>query len=984
MISFLAGKPNPSTFPFSSISVTLKPVADEEPETLTVETDALNEALQYGPTAGLGGLVNWIEDMEEKVHSRPRDGSWRVSLGSGSQDLINKAFQSLVNDGDSILLETPVYSGTLGLLAPEAAKLVEVSTDTSGLIPEALEELLATWSEKRPNDRFPKLLYTIPTGANPTGCSTPLDRKVKILAIARKYNLLILEDDAYYFLHFDKPNQAPSYFELEARDGATTGRVVRFDSFSKILSSGMRLGFMSAPKPIVDIVDLHTANTNLQPNSTTQAIVLALLSKWGYEGFIQHTARVAAFYKAKRDMFESYAHKHLDGLASWVSPDSGMFLFLKLNLPAPYDSEKLIGTAAMEKGFLAVPGVSFMPSKSTSAYVRASFSLATEDDADVGFSRLRENGIKTLLQYHPWNECKTHERILEELGGDITCIQETKITRERLDKSMAVMSNYDCFYSFFRSKPARGIHGTAIFSKRDVAVPVKAEEGLGASLLPTALPLEERIGGYPNSWDLDITEEEMNVLDREGRTTVCDFGMFVLINLYCPNETNEDRLVFKNNFNDMVDRRVRALIKAGREVIVVGDLNICTTKLDSAEAAESTIPRAPGVPEWADHRPRKWLRDFVGPDGPMIDITRKYHPHRKGMYTCWNTKIDARPSNYGTRLDYILITPALLPWVRDSNILPNIVGSDHCPVFVDFHDEIEIEGRGKVSLWSEMNRGTRDDPRPEPPAFAAKFYDEFSGKQQLLSSFFSKRDPNAPLPVASTSKLPVQPSASAPVVSSNGTALAVTSKAVSSSQPVRSASSSNATSGLSSTAKGKRKQVEEEAKPAKSGQQSISSFFKPPPKPEPVPKKKKKKVSKPDGTIDRASSASSTASGSNTPLLALPPADLTNDEDGPPEDFDWRDESGMAAASASSAAAWSKLFTPKPLPLCDGHKEPTKLWTVQKPGLNKGRRFYLCARPVGPAYDQGQAKIHVNPEYRCNFFEWETNVTRPVTASTKK
>lgn len=139
--------------------------------------------------------------------------------------------------------------------AHEGASL-EVSTDTAGVCADALEEILSTWSTKYPTKRFPKLLYTMcasylllvsfsselpapsPTGSNPTGCSSPLDRKEKILALARKYNLLILEDDAYHFLAFDSETQAPSYFELEARNGGTTGRVVRFDSFSKILSSG--------------------------------------------------------------------------------------------------------------------------------------------------------------------------------------------------------------------------------------------------------------------------------------------------------------------------------------------------------------------------------------------------------------------------------------------------------------------------------------------------------------------------------------------------------------------------------------------------------------------------------------------------------------------------------------------------------------------------------------------------------------------------
>ena len=98
-----------------------------------------------------------------------------------------------------------------------------------------------------------------------------------------------------------------------------------------------------------------------------------------------------------------------------------------------------------------------------------------------------------------------------------------------------------------------------------------------------------------------------------------------------------------------------------------------------------------------------------------------------------------RPSNYGTRLDYILVTPGLLPWLKDADIQRDVVGSDHCPVYLDFHDSVELPGRGPVQLWDEMNPNRkRGEPLPEPPAFASKFFDEFSGKQQTLNSFFAK------------------------------------------------------------------------------------------------------------------------------------------------------------------------------------------------------------------------------------------------------
>ncbi|KAK4055303.1 hypothetical protein OIV83_000586 [Microbotryomycetes sp. JL201] len=410
MVSFLAGKPNSETFPFSSLKATIKPVVPGgKEEEIIVQGSQLSEGLQYGPTPGLQGLVKWLEVLQERKHNRAKDKTWRVSVGSGSQDLLNKAMCSLVDPGDSILMESPCYPGTLGLLTPLEANLVEVPTDNNGLNVDALEEVLDSWSTKRPNERFPKMLYTIPTGSNPSGCSAPQDRKERVLALARKHDFVIMEDDAYAFLAFDTSKQAPSYFELEARDLSSSldgangyaqpqvGRVLRFDTFSKILSSGMRIGFVTGPPQIVDVLDLMTSNTNLQPNtnlnaplvailsSTTAAIALALLNKWGIDGFFEHTKRVAKFYDEKRAMFERIAHKHLDGLATWL------YLNLKLTEDGSAgDSFDLIANTAVEKGVLAVPGKGFSPTGAVSSCVRVSYSLATEEDAELGFARLAE------------------------------------------------------------------------------------------------------------------------------------------------------------------------------------------------------------------------------------------------------------------------------------------------------------------------------------------------------------------------------------------------------------------------------------------------------------------------------------------------------------------------------------------------------------------------------------------------------------------
>lgn len=395
----LAGKPNPATFPFQSIDITLKSPAESggPPETLTLRGRELDDALQYGPTAGSPEFLSWIHQLQQRYHGRgdPKDEGWACAVGGGSQELMDKAFAAICDPDDSILIETPVYSGTLGFLIPSGRPLIEIQSDHHGISAIELERVLSNWysDPKTCSLKFPKVVYSIPTGSNPTGCSAPLERKLLILEIVRKYDLLLLEDDAYYFLHYDRKNQAPSYFALEKSQGGQIGRIVRFDSLSKILSSGIRLGFVTGPTRIIEIINLHTSNTNLQPSGVTQAIINKLLRHWGFDRFQAHCDQVSKFYSDKLHVVDAAAQKHLTGLAEWNKPVAGMFLWLKLNIATPgkeeeADSSALISSRALQKGVLAVPGFAFLPNSGKSAHVRTSFSLIDADSADEGFARL--------------------------------------------------------------------------------------------------------------------------------------------------------------------------------------------------------------------------------------------------------------------------------------------------------------------------------------------------------------------------------------------------------------------------------------------------------------------------------------------------------------------------------------------------------------------------------------------------------------------
>ncbi|KAJ7114790.1 pyridoxal phosphate-dependent transferase [Mycena epipterygia] len=402
MISLLAGRPNSSTFPFESITMKLKPTlagmvhraGDNDSFELTLDGDVLSEALQYGMTAGVARFINWLETFQTHVHKRVFDGSWAICVGCGSQDLMFKACEALIDDGDFVLIETPVYAGTLGFLAALPCTLIEVNADAQGLNPANLESVLLNWETTHPGKRYPKFLYTVPSGSNPTGASIPERRKIDVLKLAKKYNFLVLEDDAYAFLYYGpEGQQARSYFALEPEVNGEQGRVVRFDSFSKVLSSGMRLGYMTAPPPLCAVVNMITSNTNLQPPTLTQIMAYTLLSRWGPDGFLTHCAEVARFYRTRRDAFERVAHKHLAGLAEWTTPVAGMFLYIKLLVHSDgrdADSAALVSGKAVAKGVLAVPGTAFMPLGGPTPFVRVSFSIIEEDKAEEACRRLRE------------------------------------------------------------------------------------------------------------------------------------------------------------------------------------------------------------------------------------------------------------------------------------------------------------------------------------------------------------------------------------------------------------------------------------------------------------------------------------------------------------------------------------------------------------------------------------------------------------------
>ncbi|XP_068409001.1 kynurenine/alpha-aminoadipate aminotransferase, mitochondrial-like isoform X3 [Eschrichtius robustus] len=360
----------------------------------------MKRALQYSQSAGLPELLSWLKQLQVKLHNPPTihyppsQGQMDMCLTCGSQEGLCKVFEMIVNPGDNILVNEPIYSGTIHALQPLGCNMINVSSDEHGIIPDSLREILSRWKpedSKNPEKNTPKFLYTVPNGNNPAGNSLTTNRKKEIYELARKYDFLIIEDDPYYFMQFNKP-WAPTFLSMDV-----DGRVIRADSFSKVLSSGLRIGFITGPKPLIERIVLHTEVSTMHTSTFSQLLVSQLLHQWGEEGFLAHVERIIDFYRKQRDALLAAADKWLSGLAEWQVPTAGMFLWVKIK--GLHDVRKLIEEKAFKKEIFMLPGYNFyLDSSAPCPYFRASFSLASPEQMDMDYRKPRSKFLRTVCR----------------------------------------------------------------------------------------------------------------------------------------------------------------------------------------------------------------------------------------------------------------------------------------------------------------------------------------------------------------------------------------------------------------------------------------------------------------------------------------------------------------------------------------------------------------------------------------------------------
>jgi DNA-binding transcriptional MocR family regulator len=347
-ISFARGVPAPECIPVGELADCARAVVERDGATV----------LSYGSAAGYQPLREWIA---ERHGVEPR----RVLVTNGSLQGI--AFLAERFAGRRVLVEAPTYDRPLKILAARGIETTALPLDEEGLDLDALERALATGGK-------PAFLYTIPTFQNPSGRTLSFERRQKLVALAREYELLVIEDDPYGLVRFEG-EPPPTLFEL---DGGR--RVVYSSSFSKTVAPGLRVGYFVLPNELEDEVEALAVSTYITPVLLGQATVFEFLRRGRLEPNLQ---RVRALLGARRDTMLAALERQLQD-ARWSRPEGGYFVWLEL--ADDVEAAAVLDRAAAA-GVTFVPGVDFGGSANSA---RLAFSFVSPEEIEEGVRRLAQ------------------------------------------------------------------------------------------------------------------------------------------------------------------------------------------------------------------------------------------------------------------------------------------------------------------------------------------------------------------------------------------------------------------------------------------------------------------------------------------------------------------------------------------------------------------------------------------------------------------
>ncbi|CDW93943.1 MULTISPECIES: PLP-dependent aminotransferase family protein [unclassified Thiomonas] len=356
MISLAGGLPAPESFPVQALRAACVDVLDTQAQ----------GALQYGPSEGIAPLREWVA-----AHLRAQGieaQADEVLITSGSQQGLDLVGRVLIDPGSTVLVERPTYLGALQAFAPYGPRFADLDEDAGGALP-TLDD---------PAHGGARMVYLQPNFRNPTGQTMTAARRTQWARALRGRPIALVEDNPYGDLWFDGPPPAPVAAQLP-------GQSLVLGTFSKVLSPGLRLGYVHGPHEVIAKMALARQAADLQTSSLTQRLVLKVLEGGLLDVQLPH---IRALYRAQRDAMLAALSRHMPGSVHWETPQGGMFIWL--SLPQDADATALL-PLALQRKVAYVPGTAFYAAGAVPRNtLRLSYATATPAQIETAIARLGE------------------------------------------------------------------------------------------------------------------------------------------------------------------------------------------------------------------------------------------------------------------------------------------------------------------------------------------------------------------------------------------------------------------------------------------------------------------------------------------------------------------------------------------------------------------------------------------------------------------
>lgn len=357
IISFAGGLPAPESFPIEELIKVGKEVLEKTG----------SQALQYGPTEGYGPLREGICKRMEKLSVNVEIED--ILVTSGSQQGLDFAAKIFIDQDDIVICESPTYLGAINAFNAYGPKYIEIDTDKDGMIMEDLEEALE-------NNENVKFIYVIPDFQNPSGKTWSIERRKKLIELANKYNVVVIEDNPYGELRFEgEILPAVKHFDTE-------GRVIFLGTFSKILCPGLRLGWVAASPEILNKFIMVKQGADLQSSTISQMEVAKFMEIYDLDAHIQ---KIIDLYRVRRDIMMKAIEEEFPKEVSYNYPQGGLFTWVVL---PEYMNATEMAVKALEQNVAYVPGGAFYPNGGNENTFRLNFSNMDEERIVEGIKRL--------------------------------------------------------------------------------------------------------------------------------------------------------------------------------------------------------------------------------------------------------------------------------------------------------------------------------------------------------------------------------------------------------------------------------------------------------------------------------------------------------------------------------------------------------------------------------------------------------------------